>query len=319
VLQDRMFESATAVSVPAHMYLVSAWSAKCSNSDPASCVNDIVHPDNNLHTLVYSWTDMTYLLFKSGVSWKYYCYTSASCQPGTGHRFGPNYPNNWNPLIRFVTVVDDGQLGLIQDIANLCADAQRGTLPAVSWIIPRPGSSEHPNANVRFGEEYVTELVNLLMQGPEWESTAIFITWDDWGGFYDHVVPPIVDQNGYGLRVPGLLISPYALRGYIDHQTLSHDAYLKLIEDLYLDGQRLDPQTDGRPDPRISVREAAPQLGNLVNDFDFSQAPRAPLLLPTRSNVCSNPGSTRTAPDINFADNVDLDESTLPEFLRSGH
>ena len=93
------------------------------------------------------------------------------------------------------------------------------------------------------------------MNGPEWKSTAIFVAWDDWGGFYDHVPPPTVDQNGYGLRVPGLVISPYAKRGYIDHQTLSFDAYAKFIEDDFLDGQRLDPKTDGRPDPRPDVRE----------------------------------------------------------------
>ena len=87
------------------------------------------------------------------------------------------------------------------------------------------------------------------MQGPDWDSTAIFLAWDDWGGFYDHVVPPHVDENGYGLRVPGLVISAYAKKGFIDHQTLSFDAYLKFIEDVFLGGQRLDPDTDGRPDP----------------------------------------------------------------------
>ena len=118
------------------------------------------------------------------------------------------------------------------------------------------------------------------MQGPEWDSTAIFLAWDDWGGFYDHVVPPKVDQNGYGLRVPGLVINPYARPGYIDHQTLSFDAYAKFIEDDFLGGQRLDLQTDGRPDPRPDVRENASELGTLVGDFDFSQLPRPPLLLP---------------------------------------
>ena len=93
------------------------------------------------------------------------------------------------------------------------------------------------------------------MRGPDWTSTAIFLTWDDWGGFYDHVPPPVVDGAGYGLRVPGLVISPYARQGYIDHQTLTFDAYLKFIEDRFLVGQRLDPPTDGRPDPRPSVRE----------------------------------------------------------------
>jgi phospholipase C len=89
-----------------------------------------------------------------------------------------------------------------------------------------------------------------------------------------------VDENGYGLRVPALVISPYARRGYIDPQTLSHDAYNKFIEDDFLGGQRLDPATDGRPDPRPDVREANPLLGNLAADFDFDQAPRPPEILP---------------------------------------
>jgi phospholipase C len=88
--------------------------------------------------------------------------------------------------------------------------------------------------------------------------------------FYDHVVPPVVDGAGYGFRVPGLVISPWARRGYIDHQVLSFDAYLKFIEDVFLGGQRLDPASDGRPDPRPNVRERAPILGDLARDFDFS-------------------------------------------------
>jgi phospholipase C len=90
-----------------------------------------------------------------------------------------------------------------------------------------------------------------------------------------------VDQNGYGLRVPSITISPYAKRGYIDHQTLSSDAYLKFIEDDFLGGARLNPKTDGRPDPRPDVRENASILGNLATEFNFSQAPRPPVLLAT--------------------------------------
>jgi phospholipase C len=119
------------------------------------------------------------------------------------------------------------------------------------------------------------------MESPDWPSTAIFLAWDDWGGFYDNVVPPEVDANGYGLRVPSIVISPYARRGYIDHQVLSSDAYLKFIEDDFLGGARLNPRTDGRPDPRPDVREDEPLLGNLLYDFNFDQAPRPPLLLPT--------------------------------------
>src|SRR5262245_36649606 len=159
--------------------------------------------------------------------------------------------------------------------------ARDGTLPAVSWVIPNGEVSEHPPGLVSVGQRYVTTLVNAVMEGPAWDSTAIFLTWDDWGGFYDHVVPPVVDQNGYGLRVPGLVISPYARRHYVDHQVLSFDAYLKFIEDVFLGGQRLDPATDGRPDPRPDVREDVPQLGNLLADFHFTQMPRRPLVLPS--------------------------------------
>ena len=130
------------------------------------------------------------------------------------------------------------------------------------------------------------------MQSPDWNSTAIFLSWDDWGGFYDHVVPPAVDQNGYGMRVPGLVISPTPARGFIDHQILSHDAYNKFIEDDFLGGQRLDPATDGRPDPRPDVREANPLLGNLAADFDFNQTPRPPVILP----VHPAPGPASNAP-----------------------
>jgi len=118
------------------------------------------------------------------------------------------------------------------------------------------------------------------MESPDWNSTAIFLTWDDWGGFYDHVVPPVADINGYGLRVPGLVISPYAKKGYIDHQTLTFDAYLKFIEDVFLNGERIDPATDQRPDRRPTVRENVALLGDLRTDFDFTQKPRQGVILP---------------------------------------
>jgi phospholipase C len=80
---------------------------------------------------------------------------------------------------------------------------------------------------------YVTGLVNAVMQGKDWDSTAIFIAWDDWGGFYDHVVPPKVDEFGYGIRVPGLIISPYAREGYVDHNTYSFESWLKIVEERF--------------------------------------------------------------------------------------
>jgi phospholipase C len=192
----------------------------------------------------------------------------------------PQTPGIWNPLPSFTDVRQDNQLGNIQSLSNFFASAKAGTLPAVSWIDPNGRVSEHPPALVSAGQTYVTGLIDAIMRGPDWDSTAIFLSWDDWGGFYDHVKPPHVDENGYGLRVPGLVISPYARRGYVDHQTLSFDAYLKFIEDDFLGGRRIDPSTDGRPDPRPDVRENAALLGDLASDFDFSQPPRPPEILP---------------------------------------
>jgi phospholipase C len=179
----------------------------------------------------------------------------------------------------FDTVRADHQLSDIRPFRDFLKEAKAGTLPAVSWITPTQKVSDHPPALLSDGQTYVTGLIDRIMNSPDWSSTAIFLAWDDWGGFYDHVVPPYVDQHSYGLRVPGLLISPYAKRGYVDHQILSFDAYLKFIEDLFLGGQRLDPRTDGRPDPRPYVRENVPILGDLAQEFDFDQVPRRPLLL----------------------------------------
>src|SRR5260370_41871439 len=119
--------------------------------------------------------------------------------------------------------------------------------------------------------------------------SAIFLSWDDWGGFYDHVIPPQVDQNGYGLRAPDLVIGPYARQGFIDHQTLSFDAYLKFIEDDFLGGSRLDPKTDVRSDPRPDVRENA-SFRQSSQRFRF-HAGAAPASNPVTAS-CTCPGLT---------------------------
>ncbi len=297
VLQDKMFEPNASWSLPSHLFMVSAWSAKCSiPGDPTSCVNALDGPSGvNVSKNDYAWTDLTYLLHKANVSWAYYlsegsepdCADDAMlCQPRPQNR---NVPGIWNPLPAFDTVKEDNELANIQTIDQYFAAAKNGTLPAVAWIVPENTVSEHPPAKISTGQAYVTQLINAAMQGPDWNTTAIFLSWDDWGGFYDHVVPPRIDENGYGLRVPGLVISSYARQGFIDHQTLSFDAYLKFIEDVFLNSQRIDPQTDGRPDPRPDVRENAAQLGDLVNDFDFTQPPRPPLILP--ANPAPGPAS----------------------------
>ena len=217
----------------------------------------------------YAWTDLTYLLHKHDVSWSYYVANGDQPDCDDDAMFCAPVPQNaktpgiWNPLPYFDTVREDGQLS---DVSR-CATSSRGARAArcrrSRGSRPTQEVSDHPPALITAGQAYVTGLINAIMRSPDWDSTAIFLAWDDWGGFYDHVVPPMVDAQGYGLRVPALVISPYA-EGYIDHQVLSFDAYLKFIEDDFLGGARLDPKTDGRPDPRPDVRENAPILGNLV-------------------------------------------------------
>jgi phospholipase C len=288
VLQDHMFESARSRSLVSHLYLVSLWSAHCTrHNDPSSCRNALENPGNPPGA-IYAWTDLTYLLHKQNISWRYYVFkgtepdcesdTSLKCSPVTQ---GPRTPSFWNPLPAFDTVRDDHQTGNIQSLNSFFSAVYGNHLPAVSWVVPNGVVSDHPESSlVSRAQTYVTGLINTIMQSPAWNSTAIFLVWDDWGGMYDHMRPRHVDQNGYGLRVPGVLISPYARRGYVDHQPLSFDAYAKFIEEDFIGGQRLDPHTDGRPDPRPDVRENAPALGALIKEFNFSQRPRRPTLLP---------------------------------------
>ena len=308
VLQDHMFEPNDSYSLPAHLFLVSEWSAFCTDPQNAfSCTNQVQTPNPSDGKLHYAWTDITYLLHRYGVSWAYYIATGTQpdCENPSAVSCAavqqtPQTPGLWNPLPSFTDVTQDGQLGNIQSVTNFYTAAQNGTLPSVSWVIPSGQVSEHPPYLVSSGQSYVTGLVNAVMQSPNWDSTAIFLAWDDWGGFYDSAVPPAADQNGYGFRVPAMVISPYAIPGYIDHQTLSFDAYNKFIEDDFLGGQALDPATDGRPDPRPDVRETSPILGDMTSEFNFNQTPLQPLILPvcpttdlTPTPTCTPAGQTQ--------------------------
>jgi phospholipase C len=335
VLQDHMFEPNASWSLPSHLFLVSEWSAFCTQlGNPSSCVNSLqtrpaeqppsaptvlggrVGPTNAIrtnkrgvvkragHQPNYAWTDLTYLLHKQHVSWGYYVVsgTEPDCENDAAEtcaavKQNSDTPGIWNPLPWFNTVRNDHQLGNIRDVTRFYASAKAGTLPAVSWVVPSGEVSEHPPAPVSFGQSYVTSLIDAVMKGPEWNSTAIFLAWDDWGGFYDHVAPPMVDENGFGLRVPGIVISPYAKQGYVDHQTLSFDAYDKFIEDDFLHGQRINPATDGRPDPRPDVRENEKLLGNLENDFDFNRSPQSPVILPVhpKTTLTGTPAASQVS------------------------
>jgi phospholipase C len=291
LLQDRMFAPADSWTLPSHLYLVSGWSATCTDlARPSSCRSDLQFPGGvwarwgTTWTPAmgaprpYIWAPITWMLFKAGVSWAYYVGPN-TCVVAPCHDEGAlvTVPVQ-DPLPGFTAVARTHQLSNVRSNLDYFAAARAGTLPAVSWVMPTIGRSDHPPGDISRGQAWVTRVVNAAMRGPDWLHTAIFLTWDDWGGFYDHVRPPSIDMNGYGLRVPGIVISPWVRPG-IDHQTLSFDAFLKLIEDRFLDGRRLDGKNWGWPDARPSTRENAAILGDLRLEFDFTQQPLEPLIL----------------------------------------
>jgi phospholipase C len=294
-LHDRMFAPTDSWTLPAHLFLVSAWSASCTDlNDPMSCSSDQKFPGGQYadppsklwvpsmgSPRPYVWAPITWLLYKNGVDWRYYVGEGTCVAPPCEELEGIETAPVQNPLPGFAATEATGQLSNIRSNEEFMADARSGNLPAVSWVMPVTDRGEHPPDSIELGQAYVAKLINSVMKGPreQWLRTAIFLTWDDWGGFYDHVEPPVVDENGWGLRVPSMVISPWAKRGHVSHQTLSYDAYLKLIEDRFLGGQRLDPATSGWPDSRPTVREAVDILGDLAKDFDFRQDPIPPLVL----------------------------------------
>jgi hypothetical protein len=204
------------------------------------------------------------------VSWGYFVYPRGLLKP-YNQEDGPGgesefQTSSWDPMPAFTDVQTDGQLGNVQSGDAFIADATAGLLPSVSWVTPGFKGSDHPSASIREGQTWVKKQIDAVMNGPDWPTTVILLTWDEWGGFYDHVVPPVVDGLGYGFRTPLIVIGPTVKKGYIDHQLLSSDAYLKFIEDEFLGGERIDAN-DGRPDPRPDVRENTPGLGDIRNDL----------------------------------------------------
>jgi phospholipase C len=156
---------------------------------------------------------------------------------------------------------------------RFAVDARNGDLPQVSYLLPPKVYNEHPHSVHRsmcVGENWTIEQINSVMKGPDWEHTAIFITWDDFGGLYDHVRPPLVDDMGLGPRVPLLIISPWVRSGAVLHKTYEFSSFLAFLERLH----DLKPLT--RRD-RIA--------NDMFNAFDFSQKPVPPLILEPRPEV----------------------------------
>jgi phospholipase C len=311
VLQDHMFENVRSWSHPMHLALGSLWSAVCSNPALTSTCVTSPNPPAPTATTTYPWASFYEFLDAHKVSWKYYlsegdepdCSDGAmDCAPALQ---GSGVPGIWNPAPLFAYVQRQSagyRAAHVPDVDQFLVDIKAHRLPQVCWIVPAGANSEHPPGSITEGMEYVTSLVNAVMESPYWQDTAIFITWDDWGGFYDHVAPPDVDGNdtntplqGYGLRVPGLLVSAWAKPGYLDHSVMSFDAYATFIENIFIGGVRLDPAALGNPDNRPDLRDALTQIvladgkrvpvGDLRDEFDFKQAPLPPAVLTTHIPV----------------------------------
>jgi phospholipase C len=161
----------------------------------------------------------------------------------------------------------------VRPVDNVVRDIRNDRLPPVTWITPRFELSDHPDYNLCYGENWTAQVIDAIMNSPIWKNTAIFLTWDDYGGFYDHVPPPHVDTFGLGFRVPLLVISPYAKQGVVDHHLGEFSSVVKFIEDNW-----------GLS--RIAYRDRI--ATDLSYDFNFRQKPRPPDPLPL-SNRCKGP------------------------------
>ena len=201
-------------------------------------------------------TTMADTLDNAGVSWKYYGPPSAD----------PGYI--WSTFDAISAVRNGPDWNNVVDPSNFITDVNNSQLPAVSWIVTPDWQSEHPYQSTCEGENAtVTELNALMGNRALWNTTAVFIVWDDFGGMYDHIAPPNFDTFGLGPRVPLLVISPYARKGYISTTQYEFSSVLKFIEERF-----------GLP--ALGTRDAA--ANDITDSFNFSQMPLPPLILATR-------------------------------------
>jgi phospholipase C len=267
VLFDRFFTSASAGSVWNHMYWVTA--------TPGNPDYDLIPPDG--------FGDQPTIfdrLEEAGVSWKFYV---QNYDPRITYRATVHTDRGsqvvWVPLLNYARYIDNPKLfSHIVDLEQYFQDLHAGTLPEVAYIAPA-GSSEHPPGSIHAGERFVRTLVNGLITSKYWPKSAFMWTYDDWGGWYDHVRPPKLDRFGAGFRVPALLVSPYARRGHIEHTQLDFTSILRFIEDNW----------SLRP---LTKRDA--EANSIEGAFDFKQAPRQPEIIAAVRDVKLPPPPKRS-------------------------
>ena len=271
-LGDRMFQSNTGPSFVSHQYMIAGQSGGASENPsggvwgcdaaPGALV-PLVGPNGTDQPGVYPCFDyqtMADLLDAKGISWRYYApgpttdqfFVLSAYQAIRHIRFGADWPSD----------VISPETQVLTDIAN-------GKLAQVTWIVPAYNNSDHPGAPAQ-GPDWVASIVNAIGASPFWNSTTIFIAWDDWGGFYDHVPPPQTDDMGLGFRVPVIVVGPYAKRGYVSHVTHESSGFLRYMEEVF----NL---------PTLGTRDAT--ADDFRDCFDYTQRPAAYTPLHTSHSV----------------------------------
>jgi len=258
VLADHYFTSVHGPSLPNHLFTLAAQSGgtidnvssggggvACDGTPTGTVTVIDANGNRTAQSPCFDFTTLADLLEDAGLSWKYYAGGGGAFSLIRHIRNGPMWANALNSSAQFLV------------------DAQSGRLPTMSWVLSP--ESEHPPNSTCASDNETAQLVNTIMQGPEWNSTVVFVTYDDFGGFYDHVPPPQLDQDGLGPRVPLLIISPFAKRGYISHTLYEHSSILKFVETQY----HLN---------NLTARDAA--ASTMLDSFDFNQPPQPPLILP---------------------------------------
>jgi phospholipase C len=281
VLADAMFSSLHGPSLPNHLYTIAGQSNNVVSIpnliDPTSqgwgcdsvlpTTADFLQNDGSLLAAAPCFDIPTLgdILDAHQITWKYY-----SGSYGTS-----GYQLNVYNNIKHIRYGQDWSVRMA-DQSRFNADAQSGSLPTVAWLTPPNETTEHPDYSTCYGENWTVDKINSIMQGPDWASTAIFLTWDDFGGFFDHAAPPQIDRFGLGPRVPMLIISPYAKGGTVVHTQYEFSSVLKFIENRFAL-------------PPLGTRDVT--ANDMTDAFDFAQAPLPPVVLSQRSCPIAPPPS----------------------------
>ena len=268
-LADHFFSSLMGPSLPNHVYMVAAQSGGLVVN--VNTIKELKRALDNPEGFTFD--SIVTRLASANISWKYYIDTNGIKNPER-KKEAPKRFGLWNPLPGFKNIRDNPKLmAHLVGESQFYKDLKDGGLPSVSYLIPTYLDSEHPVATPQRGMWYVTHLINAVMRSPYWKNSVIFLTWDDYGGFYDHVPPPRVDAFGYGPRVPLIIISPYAKPDYVTSQAGSFSSILRFME-LRFHLKHLTKR-DGR-------------ASDMSDAFDFNQKPNPPLVIPVPEGLTSH-------------------------------